>query len=116
MVVMKKVVVRSLLVASVALAMSSPEGALEAQKDDGSVANCYNVRGEARYGALGYNHVVIVTNRCEMTLECQVWTDVDPKPRLKLTLGPKATEERTARINSPARGFKAFGECKKGRG
>ena len=113
MVNMKKVVVRSLLAASFALAMATPDGTLLAQDDGGSVRDCYSVRGEARYGALGYNHIVMIRNRCDKTLKCQVWTDVDPKPRLSLSVEPKATEERTTRINSPARGFKAFGECKK---
>ncbi len=113
MLVIMKAIVRSFLVALFVLAMAVPEAPLSADDGAESMKNCYNVRGEARYGALGYNHVVIVTNRCEVTLQCEVWTDVDPSPRLPLTVGPKATEESTCRINSPARGFKAFGECKK---
>jgi hypothetical protein len=71
------------------------------------------VHGQARYGALAYKHVVIVTNRCDVTLQCQVWTDVDPSPKQSTTVGPKGTSETIIRNNSPARVFKAFGECKK---
>jgi hypothetical protein len=77
------------------------------------IKNCYSVHGQARYGALAYKHVVIVTNRCDVTLQCQVWTDVDPSPKQSTTVGPKGTSETIIRNNSPARVFKAFGECKK---
>lgn len=113
MVVIMQATVRSFFVAVFVLAMAVPEAPSRADDGADPVKNCYNVRGEARYGALGYNQVVIVTNRCEMTLKCEVWTDVDPTPRLPLTVGPNATAEATCRLNSPARGFKAFGECKK---
>ena len=84
------------------------------QKEDGeNIKNCYSVHGEARYGALAYKHIVIVTNRCDFTLQCQVWTDVDPSPKLSVSVGPKGTSETIVRNNSPARSFKAFGECKK---
>ena len=76
------------------------------------INNCYSVHGEARYGALAYKHVVIVTNRCEIDLQCEVWTDVDPSPRQPLSVGPKGTGEVIVRAVSPARAFKAFGECK----
>jgi hypothetical protein len=76
------------------------------------VKNCYSVHGEARYGALAYKHVVIVTNRCEMNLQCEVWTDVDPSPRQSVSVGPKGTGEVIVRATSPSRSFKAFGECK----
>ncbi|MEM7137129.1 MAG: hypothetical protein AAF500_11150 [Myxococcota bacterium] len=109
---MMKAAVRSLLAASLTLAVLSSAMPLRADDDPGA-SNCYSVRGEARYGALGYNHVVIITNTCDVKLECEVWTDVDPKPRIALTVEPKATGEKTTRLNSPARGFKAFGECKK---
>ncbi|MFZ1865246.1 MAG: hypothetical protein WAU39_13560 [Polyangiales bacterium] len=77
------------------------------------IKNCYQVRGEARYGALAYKHIVIVSNRCDITLSCEVWTDVDPTPRQKLTVGPNTEAEAMTRSNSPARDFKAYGECQK---
>ncbi len=111
--VIMKAPIRSLLFALFVLFVALPGAPSSAKDDPNSMKNCYHVRGEARYGALGYNHVVIVTNKCDLTLKCEVWTDVDPSPRIPLTVGPNATEEATCRINSPARGFKAFGECKK---
>ena len=117
MVVMMKATVRSLFVALVAVALWGAGSQLHAQKKGGKdgddVRNCYNVTGQARYGALGYNHVVIVANRCDYELHCKVWSDVDPKPQIPLTVDAKSSGEKTTRINSPARGFKAFGECKK---
>ena len=95
------------LVLGMALAATSPAGA----EDD--IKNCYGVHGEARYGALAYKHVVIVTNRCDVELQCEVWTDVDPSPKVPLSVGPKGTGEVIVRATSPARSFKAFGECKK---
>ncbi len=95
-----------------ALALSVP-GWNEANAEEEDVNNCYSVHGEARYGAFAYKHVVIVTNRCELDLQCEVWTDVDPTPRLPVSVGPKGTGEVIVRSVSPARGFKAFGDCKK---
>jgi len=87
--------------------------ALGQAEGEDDIKNCYSVHGQARYGALAYKHVVIVTNRCDVTLQCQVWTDVDPSPKQSTTVGPKGTSETIIRNNSPARVFKAFGECKK---
>jgi hypothetical protein len=93
-----------------AVAASGPP---EARADGTDIQDCYSVHGEARYGALAYKHVVIVTNRCDIELQCEVWTDVDPSPKQPLTVGPKGTGEVIVRAVSPARAFKAFGECKK---
>ena len=111
MVIMKNVVRMSLSgLFIVALAALGPIGA---RADETDIQNCYSVHGEARYGALAYKHVVIVTNRCEIELQCEVWTDVDPSPKQPLSVGPKGTGEVIVRAVSPARAFKAFGECKK---
>lgn len=112
MLVIMKVMVRTSFIALFAVGMFTPTVGV-AQNDDRSIENCYDVRGEARYGALAYKHVVIVTNRCEVTLQCKVWTDVDPSPKHEITVEPKGTKEVIVRNNSPARLFKAFGECKK---
>ena len=93
----------------VALAVPAWNGADASE----NIQNCYSVHGEARYGALAYKHVVIVTNRCDIELQCEVWTDVDPEPRQSLSVGPKGTGEVIVRATSPARAFKALGECKK---
>jgi hypothetical protein len=106
-----KAVVTSLFTALLVLATALPALGEEGGQDD--VKNCYSVHGEARYGALAYMHVVIVTNRCDMALQCEVWTDVDPTPRQSLSVEPKGTGEVIVRATSPSRSFKAFGECKK---
>ncbi len=94
-----------------AVGLAMPLGGRAESKDD--IKNCYMVYGEARYGAFAYKHVVVIKNRCEITLQCKVWTDVDPEPKQSVTVGPKGTGEVIVRNNSPARGFKAFGECEK---
>lgn len=109
MVIMKHLF-RSIL-AGLLFTLAVPASGWAADEDD--VRNCYSIHGEARYGALAYKHVVIVTNRCDIELQCEVWTDVDPEPRQPLTVGPKGTGEVIVRAVSPARSFKAYGECKK---
>jgi len=106
-----KALARSVFAALFVLALALP--ALGQGEGGDDIKNCYNVYGEARYGALAYKHVVIVSNRCDITLQCEVWTDVDPSPKHSLTVGPKSSGEVIVRVNSPARSFKAYGECKK---
>jgi hypothetical protein len=102
---------RNLCAALLVLAATIPIVGQADGADD--IKNCYSVRGEARYGALAYKHVVIVTNRCELTLQCEVWTDVDPTPRHSVSVGPKSEAEVIVRAVSPARAFTAYGECKR---
>jgi hypothetical protein len=106
-----KVVARFVFAALLVLATTLP--ALGQGEGGDDIKNCYSVHGEARYGALAYKHIVIVTNRCDVSLQCQVWTDVDPSPKQSVSVGPKGTGEVIVRNNSPSRSFKAFGECKK---
>ena len=101
---------RSILAGLFVLAVVTPDWS---RADETDIRNCYSVHGEARYGALAYKHVVIVTNRCEIELQCEVWTDVDPSPKHPVSVGPKGTGEVIVRATSPARSFKAYGECKK---
>ena len=110
--VIMKYAARLIFAALFALALSIPGWNL-ANADEQDIKDCYSVHGEARYGALAYKHVVIVTNRCEIELQCEVWTDVDPSPRQSVSVGPKGTGEVIVRSTSPARAFKAFGECTK---
>jgi len=111
MVVMKHTA-RLILGGLFVLALAVP-GWSSANADEQDIKNCYSVHGEARYGALAYKHSVIVTNRCELELQCEVWTDVEPSPHQSVSVGPKGTAEVIVRANSPARAFKAFGDCKK---
>ena len=84
-----------------------------AQYDDPNAPKkeCHEVRGEARYRALGYNHVVIVTNRCDKTISCEVWTSVDPTPRQSVEVPANSSVEVTTRLGSPAASFSAYAEC-----
>lgn len=106
-----KAIARSVFTALFVFAMTVP--ALGQGEDGDDIKSCYAVRGEARYGAFAYKHVVIVTNRCKATLQCEVWTDVDPSPKHSLTVEPNGSGEVIVRNNSPARSFKAFAECEK---
>ena len=109
--VIMKAVAKFVFAALFVFATTFPALGQEEGGDD--IKNCYSVHGEARYGALAYKHIVIVTNRCDFTLQCQVWTDVDPSPKQSVSVGPKGTSETIVRNNSPSRSFKAFGECTK---
>jgi len=102
---------RALCVALLVLGLAPSVLAQDGDGDD--VQNCYAIHGEARYGAVAFKHIVVVSNRCDITLQCEVWTDVDPSPKHSLTVGPNGTGEVIVRANSPAREFRAFGECKK---
>ena len=102
--------IRSTLLVLTILAATAPGGGDASADDD--ISKCFSIYGEARYGALAYKHVVIVSNRCDIELQCEVWTDVDPSPKRPVSVGPKGTGEVIVRGNSPARSFKAFGECK----
>lgn len=110
--VIMKYPARTMFLALFVLLLAAP-GTNEAKADGNEIQDCYSVHGEARYGALAYKHIVIVTNRCEIELQCEVWTDVDPSPKQAVSVGPKGTAEVIVRAVSPARAFKAFGECKK---
>ena len=103
---------RSILVAGFVMALTTT-GWWSHARAETDIRNCYSVHGEARYGALAYKHVVIVTNRCDIGLQCEVWTDVDPSPRQPVSVEPQGTAEVIVRAVSPARSFKAYGECKK---
>jgi hypothetical protein len=104
-------VVRIVFLALFALAMIAPRVGQAEGADE--IKNCYSVHGESRYGALAWKHIVVITNRCDLTLQCEAWTDVDPSPKQSVTVEPKGTGEVLVRNNSPSRVFKAFGECKK---
>lgn len=109
--VIMKTFVRIAFLAAFVLGMSVPRVGQAEGADE--IKNCYMVHGESRYGALAWKHIVVVTNRCDLTLQCEVWTDVDPSPKHPISVGPKGTGEVLVRSNSPSRVFKAFGECKK---
>jgi hypothetical protein len=74
-------------------------------------AACIKFRPEARYRALGYNHIVIVDDVCAASAECDVSTDVNPQP-IHVTVPGKGEVEVTTFIGSPARVFIPRVDCK----
>lgn len=76
-------------------------GAVRAQS---SKPECVTVVGSARWAAAGYNHWVIVTNRCERRVTCQVATDVSPQPT-RVEVEPDRTQEVLTFRDSPASEF-----------
>jgi hypothetical protein len=72
---------------------------------------CIKVRAEARYAALGYNHIVHVADTCDSPAECDVSTDVNPQPTHVSVPARSAIEVNTF-IGSPARVFVPRVDCK----
>jgi hypothetical protein len=75
-----------------------------------SADTCVRFWGEARYGALGYNHLVHVANSCSADAECAVSTDVNPEEQ-KVTVAGKGELVVTTFLGSPARAFKPRVKC-----
>ena len=76
-----------------------------------SVAQCIQSWPEARYRALGYNHIVHVRNVCDARAECNVSTNVIPEPQA-VTVPPHAELEVTTFLGSPAREFTPKVDCR----
>ena len=91
------------------LSPAPPEARAERFQD--APAQCYRITGEAMFVVDGYNHVVTVTNGCGATLECAVWTSVDPLPKIAVTVEPGQSQSVTARRGSPVGSFTAYGDC-----
>ena len=66
------------------------------------VGDCASVTASARFKAIGYTHVVTLTNACQRAVSCEVWTDVDPTPHLTLQAKPGKSAEVIVRNGSPA--------------
>jgi len=76
---------------------------------------CVKYRGEARYGAYGYNHVVILRAQCTDKVSCTVTTSVNPEPQF-VELEAKGQTEVFTFMGSPAREFTANVICQKKKG
>lgn len=75
---------------------------------------CIKSRGEARARVIGYDHVVIIDNRCDRPATCVITTDVAPDP-ITATVDAKKTVELTTYRGSPASTFTPKVECKQTR-
>jgi hypothetical protein len=79
---------------------------------DDTVPDCVEVRGEVRYGALGYDHIVHLKNVCELPYVCSVKTDVNPEP-IEVTVPPHQEVEVVTVRGSPARVFVPYVTCRR---
>jgi hypothetical protein len=77
-------------------------GAAAAADAPQQVGDCASVTAIARFSGIGYTHVVTLTNACQRAVSCEVWTDVDPTPRLTIQAKPGKSAEVVTRIGSPA--------------
>ena len=77
-------------------------GAATAPDAGPAVPACVTVKPEVRYGGLGYDHVVNLTNGCPKTVDCVVKTDVNPDPQ-PVTVKSKETVSVMTWRGSPAR-------------
>lgn len=89
--------------ASIALALALVATSAIANPPD-TGAKCIKVRPEARYGALGYNHIVHVGDTCATAAECDVSTDVNPQPT-HVSVAAQSEVEVNTFLGSPARVF-----------
>lgn len=76
------------------------------------VADCAQVTASARFKGDGYRHVVTLSNQCQQSVSCEVWTDVDPSPHHTLQANPGKTAEVIVRNGSPATAVRAEKLCR----
>lgn len=74
------------------------------------VPDCVHVTGNARYGALAYDHIVTVQNQCDYAVSCVVGTDVNPAPQ-SVRVDAGHTEMVSTFRGSPAREFTPRARC-----
>ena len=74
-------------------------------------ADCASVTASTRLEAYGYTHVVTLNNRCSAPVSCEVWTNVDPSPRLTLRAKPGESAQTVTRRGSPSRDVQAGKQC-----
>ncbi len=72
--------------------------------DAGPAGDCISFWGEARFGGVGYDHIVHVTNKCEQSAVCDVSTDVSPAPQTVNVPGGRSVDVVTY-LDSPVRKF-----------
>lgn len=75
-----------------------------------AAVDCVDVRGEARYAGLGYDHLVHLTSRCTQRVGCKVKTDVNPEAQA-VEVAPSETKTVITWRGSPAREFAPDVSC-----
>ena len=77
----------------------------------GGPDTCAEVRGSTRAEAYGYTHVVSLRNGCPKAVVCELWSDVDPEPRMRVEVEAGAAAEVITRRGSPAREVVGHKKC-----
>jgi hypothetical protein len=75
------------------------------------VPECVSVRNALRPSGYGYDHVVYVRNRCEVTVECTVGSSRNPKPEFGLVVPPGLEKGVVTRTHAKKRHFKSSVRC-----
>lgn len=106
MTVISKLVALPCLLGAVlfALGTARPVDAAEKKK-----LTCVEHTTQARF-VMGYDHLIHLTNKCEVTSECIVFTDVNPDKQT-VRLAPQEKKTLLTYRGSPASEFKATVEC-----
>lgn len=89
-----------------AAALLASAGVALAQPSD----RCLTHSTEARYGAYGYDHVVVIRNGCDEGATCTVTTSSNPTAQT-VRVAAGATERVVMFRGSPAREFSANVDC-----
>ncbi len=77
---------------------------------DGERPACVGVTATARWGALAYDHVVQIANRCEAAVTCRVSTNANPTVSAVRVEAGSSKDLVTFR-GSPASDFTAHVDC-----
>jgi hypothetical protein len=104
----KRRLVGAALVSAVSALFSSAAAA------DGAALDCASVTAYASYRGSGYSHLVSLSNHCQAAVTCEVWTNVDPSPRVTLHAKPGETVETITRVGSPSSDVQAGKQCRLG--
>lgn len=73
-------------------------------------ADCVTYEKDVRYGALGYDHRVMLTSACERSARCAVSASSNPEPQ-RVSVAAGATDTVLVARGSPAREFTATVRC-----
>ncbi len=106
-----KAIGAALCALAIGLALFSPLS--EIGPNEVSAGGCYEISGKSRNLGSGWAHIVIVKNNCEYWLQCTVWTDLNPRPPVMLTVGPDMSEEAQTTGDSEQQEFEPFGSCRR---
>jgi hypothetical protein len=99
--------------AALALGLSSLAGVAGAGEASplADQIECATVTASVRMQAVGYNHIVTLSNHCQRAVSCEVWTNVDPTPHITLRAKPGESAQTITRIGSPSRDVHADKTC-----